>query len=69
MNDSYTRAYLIGLSLVGLLITIVQLNLGARITRVESRQTVIEMRLDVLEMEEQEQTIEYYDDLRERDVR
>jgi len=69
MNDKWSRAYFLVLTLVWILTMVVVFNLDARITRIESQNTIVQMRLDILEMEAQKRTISYYDDMRERDVR
>jgi len=69
MNDKWSRAYFLVLTLAWILTTVVVFNLDARITRIESQNTIVQMRLDILEMEAQKRSISYYDDMRERDVR
>ena len=65
MKDSWIRAYFILLTLAWILTMVVVFNLDARLTRLESHNTSVQMRLDLLEMKKQEQTIKYYNDIRE----
>jgi len=69
MTTTWIRGLFVLISTCGILLAVMILNLDARLTRIESHNTITDLRLDFLEADQQKRSISYYDDMRERDVR